>query len=78
MTSKDLNAELLAAGGWLCMPGQCLVCGGRGGYPVGERTALCPRCTGSGRDPDRESEWFREYVLPIQIKTAWCAEEIKD
>lgn len=54
--------------GWLVTPGQCLVCGGRGGYPgPGPATILCPRCKGTGRDPDRGSNWYVDLVLPIQV-----------
>lgn len=47
--------------------GQCLVCGGRGGYPgPADTTQLCPRCEGTGRDPDRGSDWYMDLCLPIQ------------
>ena len=55
---------------WLVKPGQCLVCGGRGGYPSShpEKTILCTRCGGTGRDPQRGSDWYMDIVLPLQIK----------
>lgn len=56
---------------WLVTPGQCLLCGGRGGYPCGPTgTMTCTRCKGDGRDPDRGTEWFMEHVLPVQIDAA--------
>jgi hypothetical protein len=51
------------------LPGQCLVCGGRGGYPgLGRATTLCLRCEGTGRDPARASDWYMDAVLPVQVK----------
>jgi hypothetical protein len=54
---------------WLITLGQCLVCGGRGGWAgPGAGTTLCPRCGGSGRDPDRASDWYMDVVLPVQVE----------
>jgi len=57
---------------WTTTPGQCLVCGGRGGYPSRhpEMTILCTRCGGTVRDPQRGSDWYIDTVLPIQLKAA--------
>ncbi len=56
---------------WTITPGQCLLCGGRGGYPGGTTgTAVCTRCEGTGRDPSRGENWFIDYVLPVQIAAA--------
>jgi hypothetical protein len=52
---------------WLVTPGQCLTCGGRGGYPGTYYTLLCTRCAGTGRDPARGSEWYMDLVLPRQL-----------
>lgn len=52
---------------WLVSLGQCLVCGGRGGYPgMGARVVLCQRCQGTGKDPDRGLGWYADVVLPVQ------------
>lgn len=54
---------------WLTTLGQCLVCGGRGGYPtIGGSITLCPRCDGCGRDPQRASDWYVDLILPIQFR----------
>lgn len=53
---------------WLITPGQCLLCGGRGGYPgAGQTTQLCTRCDGTGRDPARATNWYIDHILPEQI-----------
>lgn len=47
--------------------GQCLVCGGRGGWPGHLDTViLCRHCAGTGRDPDRGKDWYWDIVIPIQ------------
>ncbi len=47
--------------------GQCLVCGGRGGWwNPGPVRQMCKHCCGSGRDPDRASGWYSDIVLPVQ------------
>jgi hypothetical protein len=51
---------------WLTKLGQCLVCGGRGGYPGPGCTILCGRCEGTGRDLVRSSDWYMDFVLPQQ------------
>lgn len=52
---------------WLTTPGQCLICGGRGGWPGPEdENTLCSRCHGNGRDPQRGSDWYMDVILPIQ------------
>lgn len=62
--------------GWLVSPGQCLVCGGRGGWAgPGLATTLCPRCRGTGRDPDRAAAWYMDVVLPIQLAAVRAEEE---
>lgn len=56
---------------WLVTPGQCLLCGGRGGYPGGDTgTMTCTRCAGTGRDPARGEGWFMDVVLPVQIEAS--------
>lgn len=53
------------------VPGQCLVCGPRGGYPgAGDSVILCTHCNGTGRDPDRGKNWYVDIVLPIQRQAA--------
>ena len=42
----------------LYVPGQCLVCGGRGGWWAPSGRAVCSRCDGDGWDPARDSPWF--------------------
>ncbi len=39
-------------------PGQCLVCGGRGGWWTGTSRETCSRCSGDGWDPARSEPWF--------------------
>ena len=39
-------------------PGQCLVCGGRGGWWTGGERTTCGRCDGDGWDPARNRQWF--------------------
>lgn len=51
---------------WLVAPGQCLVCGGRGGYPRLGGIDLCSRCEGTGRDPQRGEDWYMDLILPLQ------------
>lgn len=55
-------------GDWLVSPGHCLVCGGRGGWTgPGVTTTVCLRCGGTGRDPDRATDWYIDGALPIQL-----------
>ncbi|PSJ23893.1 hypothetical protein B7P34_36325 [Streptosporangium nondiastaticum] len=55
--------------GWLVTPGQCLSCGGRGGWWSGEFRETCTRCGGDGWDPMRDEPWFAEFVLPLQVSS---------
>jgi hypothetical protein len=54
---------------WLTELGQCLTCGGRGGWPgaSANEVVLCSRCPGDGRDPARGSDWYMDLVLPAQL-----------
>lgn len=47
-------------------PGQCLCCGGRGGWWSGEFRETCSRCAGTGWDPDRDEPWFVKSIAPMQ------------
>jgi DnaJ-class molecular chaperone len=38
--------------------GQCLVCGGRGGWWSDAFREACSRCDGTGWDPARAKPWF--------------------
>lgn len=49
MSSEDEDAP---------MQGQCLLCGGRGGWWSGEFREQCPRCRQTGWDPRRDDPWF--------------------
>lgn len=51
---------------WEPTPGQCLTCGGRGGWWSGEFREPCPRCKGDGWDPARNESWFKLSVAPLQ------------
>ncbi len=53
---------------WEPTPGQCLTCGGRGGWwtDTAETRTVCPRCHGGGWDPARNEPWFRETIAPLQ------------
>lgn len=44
-------------------PGQCLVCGGRGGWWSMEHRETCSRCAGTGWDPDRAKPWFPKEAI---------------
>jgi hypothetical protein len=51
MTSSQTDA--------LYVPGQCLVCGGRGGWWIDDfGRDVCSRCDGDGWDPSRGQSWF--------------------
>ncbi len=53
---------------WLTTVGQCLACGGRGGWPgIAQETIPCSRCDATGRDPHRYDDWFMEHCAPIQL-----------
>lgn len=45
----------------LYVKGQCLCCGGRGGWWSAEFRETCGRCDGTGWDPARESVWFPSF-----------------
>lgn len=51
---------------WEPTPGQCLTCGGRGGWWTDEARTTCPRRKGNGWDPDRDAAWYRTNVAPLQ------------
>jgi hypothetical protein len=52
---------------WEPTPGQCLGCGGRGGWwSAPEFRETCSRCAGTGWDPARNDQWFIDLVGPLQ------------
>lgn len=51
---------------WEPTPGQCLCCGGRGGWWSGDFRETCASCHGCGWDPAADEQWFRELVVPLQ------------
>jgi DnaJ-class molecular chaperone len=52
---------------WQPTVGQCLCCGGRGGWWIGVKDrATCPRCAGSGWDPAQNEPWFLIVVAQLQ------------
>ncbi len=61
MTGPDANSR------WEPTVGQCLTCGGRGGWWTGpEVRTTCPRCHGDGWDPARHTDWFQATIAPLQ------------
>lgn len=63
MTTPDKPGELRE---WEPQPGQCLLCGGRGGWWSSEHRETCTRCDGTGWDPSRSEPWFQQLITPIQ------------
>lgn len=51
---------------WEPTPGQCLLCGGRGGWWSVSFRETCTRCGGDGWDPARDRPWFVELIAPLQ------------
>lgn len=48
------------------IPGQCVLCGGRGGWWSSVHRETCTRCDGDGWDPARDEPWFLELIAPLQ------------
>ena len=51
---------------WEPTVGQCLLCGGRGGWWTVDTRTVCTRCDGDGWDPARDTAWFKATVAPLQ------------